>query len=88
MSIFGPRAHVFVDESMTNGYFIAAAAVAPENVTTTDKGLRKLTLRGQSRVHVNSESDSCRRKLLARMTEMKVRAGAFRRWCPTSPEQV
>ena len=43
--------HVFVDESKTTGDFIAAAAVAPESVTTIDKGLRKLTRRGQPRMH-------------------------------------
>jgi len=65
--------HVFVDESKTMGYFIAAAAVGPENVTTIDKGLRKITRRGQSRMHFKSESDSSRRQLLARMAEMDVR---------------
>ena len=77
MSIFEPRAHVFVDESKTKGYFIAAAAVAPENVTTIDKGLRKLTRRGQSRMHFKSESDSSRRELLARMAEMDVRVQLY-----------
>ena len=69
--------HVFVDESKTKGYFIAAAAVAPENVTTIDKSLRKLTRRGQSRMHFKSESDSSRRQLLARMAEMDVRVQLY-----------
>ena len=73
MSILEPKMDVFVDESKTMGYFIAAAAVAPENVTTIDKGLRKLTRRGQSRMHFKSEGDSSRRQLLARMAEMDVR---------------
>lgn len=77
MSIFEPLVHVFVDESKSKGYFIAAAAVAPENVTTIDKSLRKLTRRGQSRLHFNSESDSSRRKLLARMAEMEVRVKLY-----------
>jgi hypothetical protein len=77
MSIYEPRAHVFVDESKTKGYFIAAAAVAPEDVTTVDKGLRKLTRRGQSRLHFKSESDSSRRKLLAKMGEMDVRVQLY-----------
>ena len=73
MSIFEPRMHVFVDESKTMGCFIAAAAVASESVTTIDKGVRKLTRRGQSRMHFTSERDSSRRQLLARMAEMDVR---------------
>ena len=77
MSIFEPRMHVLVDESKTKGYFIAAAAVAPENVTTIDKSLRKLTRRGQSRMHFKSESDSSRRQLLARMAEMDVRVQLY-----------
>lgn len=77
MSIFQPRAHVFVDESKTRGYFVAAAAVAPENVAIIDRSLRKLTRRGQSRMHFKSESDSSRRNLLARMGEMDVRVQLY-----------
>jgi len=77
MSIFEPRTHVFVDESKTKGYFVAAAAAAPENVTNIDKGLRRLTRRGQSRMHFNSESDPSRRTLLARMAEMDVQVQLY-----------
>ena len=74
---FEPRAHVFVDESKTKGYFIAAAAVAPESAARVDKDLRKLTRRGQSRIHFKAESESSRRELLARMAEMDVRVQLY-----------
>lgn len=69
--------HVFVDESKTKGYYIAAAAVAPEAASKVDKELRKLTRRGQSRIHFNSESESSRRGLLARMVEREVRVQLY-----------
>ena len=77
VSIFEPRAHVFVDESKSNGYFVAAAAVSPVDISQVDKDLRKLTRRGQSRIHFSSESQPSRRALLARMTRLNVRVQLY-----------
>ena len=72
MSIFQPRAHVFVDESKARDYFVAAATVTPERSSRLDRDLRKLTRRGQSRTHFSSEKDSSRRELLSRMAGLGV----------------
>jgi hypothetical protein len=72
MSTFEPRAHVFVDESKSKGYFVAAAAVSPLEVTQVDRELRKLTRRGQSRIHFSSESDPSRKALLDQMKNLRV----------------
>lgn len=77
MSIFEPRAHVFVDESKSKGYFVAAAAVRPAEASQIDKDLRKLTRRGQSRIHFSSESEPSRRMLLARMTHLNIRVQLY-----------
>jgi len=42
MSIFEQRDHVFVDESKSRGYVLAAATVSPEDAAQTDKDLRGL----------------------------------------------
>lgn len=72
MPIFAPRSHVFVDESKSRGYFVAAAAAAPNRVQELDRGMRSLTRKGQRRIHFTSESDSSRRSLISRMCELDV----------------
>lgn len=77
MSIFQPRSHVFVDESKARDYFVAAATVAPDRTSQVDRDLRKLTRRGQSRIHFKSERDSSRRVLLSRMAGAGLRVQLY-----------
>lgn len=60
-----PSSRVFVDESKSKGYYIAAAVAAPNDVKNLDSKLRALTLPGQNRIHFKAESDGRRRKLLS-----------------------
>ncbi|MFZ2963161.1 MAG: hypothetical protein WA006_00570 [Rhodoglobus sp.] len=77
MSIFEQRDHVFVDESKSRGYVLAAATVSPEDAAQTDKDLRGLTRPGQSRIHFKSESAPSRRSSLSRMSELDLRAQIY-----------
>lgn len=74
---FGPHSHVYVDESKTHGYFIAAAAVSPADSKAVDRALRQLPRPGQSRIHFTREKDSSRRKLLSQMAELDVQVQLY-----------
>jgi hypothetical protein len=63
---------VFVDESKTKGYFVAAAAVLPNDAGTADKALRKLVRPGQERIHFKSEDAGSKKKLLSQMLQLPV----------------
>lgn len=65
-------AHVFVDESKTRGYFIAAAAVAAHDAQAADRLIRAHARAGQRRIHFTNESDSSRKNLLSRFAESGV----------------
>lgn len=58
--------HVFVDESKTRrGYLLAAATILPCHVTALRKHVAELCLPGQRRIHMTSESDHRRKKILS-----------------------
>ncbi|NVN00774.1 DUF3800 domain-containing protein [Arthrobacter sp. SDTb3-6] len=57
-------AQVFVDESKSKAYYVAASAIAPADVTTARKSIAALCRPGQRRVHFKSESDSSRNAFL------------------------
>lgn len=62
-------AHVFVDESKSKGYVLAAAVVAGHDLVRRRKDVSSLVLPGQRRLHMTKERDSRRRLILARMTQ-------------------
>ena len=47
--------HAFVDESKRNGLVLVAAVVAESDLAATRAAMRRLCLRGQSRVHFTKE---------------------------------
>jgi hypothetical protein len=57
------NSHIFIDESKSRGYLVAAAAVAANALTGARRELRGLVMGGQRRLHFNRESDG-RRKLI------------------------
>ena len=65
---------LFVDESKSRGYTMVAAAVDPRDLTALRRELRALVLPGQRRVHFTKESDSRKRTVVSRLTELGVRA--------------
>lgn len=58
-------AQVFVDESKSKAYYVAASVIAPADVTAARKSIAALCRPGQRRVHFKSESDSSRNAFLA-----------------------
>lgn len=61
---FPPRSRVFVDESKSRGYYVAAAAVARKDAAGIEQRLRRLRTAGRSSIHFNAEGN--RRDLLLR----------------------
>ncbi|WP_454812864.1 hypothetical protein [Paenarthrobacter nitroguajacolicus] len=53
-------AHVFVDESKSKAYYVAASVIAPADVASARRAIAALRRPGQRRVHFKSESDSSR----------------------------
>ncbi|WP_228508719.1 hypothetical protein [Herbiconiux sp. VKM Ac-1786] len=72
MATFPTGARVFVDECKARGYWIAAAAVMPQDAASAERALRRLTRSGQSRIHFRKESDSSRRRLLSAVCALEV----------------
>ena len=72
-----PGEHVFVDESKRNVYLVAAAVVAPADLTGARTALRAMQLPGTRRVHFQAESDAFRRKFLAQISELQVTARVY-----------
>lgn len=67
---------VFVDESKSNGYYIAAAATAAGDLASIEKKLRALRAGGRSTIHFNAEGN--RRDLLLRaFCELDVRVTVY-----------
>ncbi|GAA1536132.1 hypothetical protein [Kribbella lupini] len=61
--------HVFVDESKSKGFLIAAARCPAEEVTVHRKALRGLLLPGQERLHFRHETDARRKQILDVVSE-------------------
>lgn len=71
--IFLPGDHVYVDESKARAYILVATAVSAADRVEVEKVLRALRKPGQRRIHFNSESDSRRREILARLVQLPIR---------------
>jgi hypothetical protein len=63
---------MFVDESKSNGFLLAAACYFSRDLDAARKSLRDLLLPGQQRLHFNHEGDVRRRTILATL----IRGGA------------
>lgn len=55
--MFPYRARVFVDESKSRGYYLAAAATAVGDVAPIEAELRRLRAGGRSAIHFNDEGN-------------------------------
>lgn len=69
--------HVFVDETKSRDYVMAAAALLPVDVTSARKELRALLLPGQERIHFTHERDSRRRRILATMCQFDAQVSIY-----------
>lgn len=58
-------AHVFVDESKSKGFTLAAVSIDERRLHEARLGLRSFLLPGQRRIHFKSESQTRRRAILA-----------------------
>jgi hypothetical protein len=65
---------VFVDESKARGYLLAAAVMAPADLSWMRKHLNTLRHPGQRRLHFTTESESRRKAILCGLTDMGVTA--------------
>lgn len=74
---FHPGDRVFVDESKSRAYILAATATQPRNSTQSEKQLRALLLPGQSRFHFKKERDSRRRALLSQFARLELRVVVY-----------
>ena len=82
---------VFIDESKSKSYVLCAVFVAVDDVPKIRKGLNKLRLKGQSRIHFVSESDQRRRLILSNFRNLPIEVQFFevkglseaesRKWC-------
>ena len=61
--------HVFVDETKSKGFLMAAARCPAGDVAVNRKALRSLLLPGQERLHFRHESDQRRKKILKLVTD-------------------
>ena len=57
-------AHVFVDESKSKAYYVAALVIAPADVSVARRAIAALRRPGQRRVHFKSESNDSRNAFL------------------------
>jgi len=74
-SLTGP--HVFVDETKSRDYIMAAAAMLPGDVTGARKRLTGLLLPGQERIHFTHERDSRRRQIIGAVCELEVQVSVY-----------
>lgn len=68
---------VFIDESKSKAYVLCAVFVNVDDVPRIRKGLNKLRLKGQSRIHFVSESDQRRRKILSHIRSLPIEIHFF-----------
>lgn len=75
--IFTSDDRVFIDESKSRGYIVAATAASPASIHGSEKALRSLLKSGQRRLHFKSERDSRHKEILYRMCELDLRAAVW-----------
>ena len=71
------RGHVFVDETKTKDYVVAAATLPASEVTQARKALRGLLLPRQDRIHFAKEKDAYRDRVLHVMRGLEVQVTLY-----------
>ncbi|MFI5627543.1 hypothetical protein ACIA03_29070 [Nocardioides sp. NPDC051685] len=71
------RGHVFVDETKTKDYVVAASTLLPNNVGAARKALRGQLLPGQDRIHFAKEGNRYRHRVLGTMCELDVQVTLY-----------
>ena len=66
------KTQVYVDESKSRDYVVAAAVVVPGDVASLRRSLRNLLPRGQRRLHMVNEKPPLRRKILSALNDERV----------------
>ncbi|MEY4320978.1 MAG: hypothetical protein RLZZ471_919 [Actinomycetota bacterium] len=61
----------FVDESVAKKYRLCIVAIPANHLATTRSELQKLRLKGQSRIHMHTESDSRRIQILKSVVKIQ-----------------
>jgi hypothetical protein len=69
--------HVYVDESKSKGYVLAAVFVEPGNSRRIRKQLTQLRLAGQTYIHFANERDSRRKLILSKLESLEIRARIY-----------
>jgi len=69
---------VFVDESKAGDYLLIAVPVLPSQLALLRKTVRGLVLPGQRRIHMNNESPTRKRQILAAINEVAPTAVIYR----------
>lgn len=64
------ESHVFIDESKSRGYLVAAVAFPPDELVHARREVRALVMPGQHRLHFKSESDCLRKLVLDLVAEL------------------
>ncbi|MDN5725296.1 MAG: hypothetical protein L0G99_05100 [Propionibacteriales bacterium] len=59
-----------MDESKHRGFHLIAAVILPDNAKLARQAVAALTLRGQTRIHMNKERDSRRRLILSTLAKL------------------
>jgi vacuolar-type H+-ATPase subunit F/Vma7 len=66
--------HVFVDETKSGAFTLAAVRIDDHDVARLRRSLRGLLLPGQERIHLAKEQDRRRREILSELTRHRIRA--------------
>lgn len=70
-------AHIFVDETKRRDYLLVAAVTLPAEQRALRAMIRGLTLPGQRRLHMKSESDPRKRMIASAIVDAGVRATVY-----------
>ncbi len=70
--------HVFVDESKSRGFLMAAARCPSGDVAVNRKVLRGLLLPGQERLHFRHETDARRRQIISAIERLHLLVDIYR----------
>ena len=68
---------VFVDESKSNAYILAAVIVAPGNAASLRKSIAKLLMPGQGYIHFVNESSPRRKAILSAFEKLQPRVRIY-----------
>ena len=69
--------HIYVDESKSKGYVLAAVIVEPGNSKRIRQQMNQLRLAGQTYIHFANERDSRRKFVLSKLESLGMRARIY-----------